>query len=93
VEDANPPSAEHRGSRLIIDVPRTADRSNLRRCRARAKGDRGEDRLRTEPRDDADDGPPFTFGGPVEKPQRWIFTFSGRQERGVTSALGLIGDP
>lgn len=77
MEDANPPSAERRGSTLIIDVPRTADRSNLRRGRARAKVIAAREGVRTEPRVDAYDGPPFTFGGPMEKPQGWIFTFSG----------------
>jgi hypothetical protein len=69
------PSIERRGKKLIVEVPRTPDRSTLRQCRARAKVIAAREGVRTEPEVSPYDGRPSALGGPMSNPQGWIFTF------------------
>lgn len=69
------PSFERQKQRLIIEVPRVPSRSTLRECRARAKVIAAREGVRTEPEVTSYDGRPSAFGGPMNNPQGWTFTF------------------
>jgi hypothetical protein len=65
---------ERREKTLIIEVPRTSDRSNLRMCRARAKVIAAREGIRTEPEVATVDDERLS-GGPMRASQGWVFTF------------------
>jgi hypothetical protein len=73
VDASSEPRVELREQTIIVEVPRTPDRSNLQRCRARAKVIAAREGLRTEPDVISYDGRPLM--GLLRDPQGWTFTF------------------
>jgi hypothetical protein len=74
VDASSEPRVELREETIIVEVPRTPDRSNLHRCRARAKVIAAREGLRTEPDVISYDGRPLM--GLLRDPQGWTFTFN-----------------
>jgi broad specificity phosphatase PhoE len=73
VDTSSEPRVQLREETIIVEVPRTPDRSNLLRCRARAKVIAAREGLRTEPEVISYEGRPFM--GLLRDPQGWTFTF------------------
>lgn len=74
MDASSEPRVELREKTIIVEVPRTPDRSNLQRCRARAKVIAAREGLRTEPEVSSYDGRPLM--GLLLDPQGWTFTFN-----------------
>jgi hypothetical protein len=73
VDASSEPRVELREQTIIVEVPRTPDRLNLQRCRARAKVIAAREVLRTEPEFISYEDRPLM--GLLRDPQGWTFTF------------------